>query len=125
MLKLMGKKIIKILDNSISLSGSIFSSSYNQVFLVLSSWCLVMVEWLFLAVPWGCLRFVIVVFPDHTHLQFFVQVIRLFLDSVFGKISCLGLFSSKYIVIKKTLPPSKKIGSVLILKEHTGSVNSS
>ena len=36
----------------------------------LSSWCLVMVELLFLAVPWGCLRFVIVVFPDHTHLQF-------------------------------------------------------
>ena len=29
----------------------------------LSSWCLVMVERLFLAVPWGCLRFVIVVFP--------------------------------------------------------------
>ena len=26
----------------------------------LSSWCLVMVVWLFLAVPWGCLRFVIV-----------------------------------------------------------------
>ena len=34
----------------------------------LSSWCLVMVEWLFLAVPRGCLRFVIVVFPDHSHL---------------------------------------------------------
>ena len=34
----------------------------------LSSWCLVMVERLFLAVPRGCLRFVIVVFPDHTHL---------------------------------------------------------
>ena len=33
----------------------------------LSSWCLVMVEQLFLAVPWGCLRFVIVVFSDHTH----------------------------------------------------------
>ena len=31
---------------------------------------LVVVEWLFLAVPWGCLRFVIVVFPDHTHLLF-------------------------------------------------------
>ena len=27
----------------------------------LSSWCLVMVERLFLAVPWGCLQFVIVV----------------------------------------------------------------
>ena len=36
----------------------------------LSSWCLVMVERLFLAVPWGCLRFVIVVFPDHTYLLF-------------------------------------------------------
>ena len=38
----------------------------------LSSWCLVMVEWLFLAVPWGCLQFVIVVFPDHTQLLFLV-----------------------------------------------------
>ena len=37
----------------------------------LSSWCLVMVEWLFLAVPRGSLQFVIVVFPDHTHLLFF------------------------------------------------------
>ena len=37
----------------------------------LSSWCLVVVEWLFIAVPWGCLRiFAIVVFPDHTHLLF-------------------------------------------------------
>ena len=35
-----------------------------------SSWCLVMVERLFVAVPRGCLRFVIVVFPDHTHLLF-------------------------------------------------------
>ena len=34
----------------------------------LSSWCLMMVERLFLAVPWGCLRFVIVLLPDHTHL---------------------------------------------------------
>ena len=37
----------------------------------LSSWCLVMVERLFLAVPWGFLQFVIVVFPDDTHLLFF------------------------------------------------------
>ena len=41
--------------------------------LYLSSWCLVMVERLFLAVPWGCLLFVIVVFPDHTHLLFLGQ----------------------------------------------------
>ena len=38
--------------------------------LKLSSWCLVMVERLFLAVSRGCLRFVIVVFPNHTHLLF-------------------------------------------------------
>ena len=29
------------------------------------------VVWLFLVVPWVCLQFVIVVFPDHTHLLFF------------------------------------------------------
>ena len=38
----------------------------------LSSWCLVMVDWLFLAVPRGCQRFVILVFPDHTHLLFVI-----------------------------------------------------
>ena len=41
----------------------------------LSSRCLMMVEGLFLAVPWGCLRFVIVVFPDHTHLLFLTRMI--------------------------------------------------
>ena len=39
----------------------------------LSSWCLVMVVWLFLALTWGSLRFVIVVFPDHTHLLFLMN----------------------------------------------------
>ena len=39
----------------------------------LSSWCLVVVGRLFLTVPRGCLQFVIVVFPDHTHLLFFMQ----------------------------------------------------
>ena len=38
----------------------------------LSSWCLVMVERLFLTVPRGCLQFVMVVFPDHTHLLFLI-----------------------------------------------------
>ena len=35
-----------------------------------SSWCPMMAVWLVLAVPRVCLRFVIVVFPDHTHLLF-------------------------------------------------------
>ena len=43
----------------------------------LSSWCLVKVERLFLAVPLGCLQFVIVVFPDHTHLLFFMCLLVL------------------------------------------------
>ena len=30
--------------------------------------------WLFLAVPWVCLQFVIVVFPDHTHFLYFISV---------------------------------------------------
>ena len=43
----------------------------------LSSWCLVMVERLFLAVPRDCLQFVNLVFPDHTHLLFFILLLRL------------------------------------------------
>ena len=43
----------------------------------LSSWCLVMVERLFLAVPRGCLQFVIVVFSDHTHLLFSIPSYQL------------------------------------------------
>ena len=39
--------------------------------LYLTSWFLVIVVWLFLAVPWVCLQFVIVVFPDYTH--FFIH----------------------------------------------------
>ena len=31
------------------------------------------VVWFFLTVSWVCLRFVIVVFPDHTQLQFLVN----------------------------------------------------
>ena len=48
----------------------------------LSSWCLVMVERLFLPVPRGCLQFVIVVFPDHTHLLLLTSIsvdIRIYL----------------------------------------------
>ena len=44
----------------------------------LSSWCLVMVERLILAVPRGCLQFVIVVFPDHIHLLFLLPKDTLF-----------------------------------------------
>ena len=51
----------------------------------LSSWCLMMVERLFRSVPRGCLRFVIGVFPDHTHLLFLAGFIIVVLVS---KLSC-------------------------------------
>ena len=38
--------------------------------LIWSSWCPVIVVRLFLTMPWACLQFVIVLFPDHTHLLF-------------------------------------------------------
>ena len=41
--------------------------------LSLSSWCLVIVVWLFLGVPWVSLQFVIVVCPDHSHLLLLLQ----------------------------------------------------
>ena len=57
----------------------------------LSSWCFVMFERLFLAVPRGCLRFMIVVFPDHTHLLFLVNV---FCMMLIPTIKALGLVVS-------------------------------
>ena len=54
----------------------------------LSSWCLVMVERLFLTVPRGCLQFVIVVFPDHTHLLF---LIILYVKLIFLLIFCSNI----------------------------------
>ena len=41
--------------------------------LSLSSSCPMIVVWLFLAVPWVCLQFGIVVFSDHTHLPFLAR----------------------------------------------------
>ena len=55
----------------------------------LSSWCLVMVERLFLAVPRGCLQFVIVVFPDHTHLLFFIYFVDRIMDFNRAEPTCL------------------------------------
>ena len=43
--------------------------------LSLSSWRIVIVVWLFLAMPWVCLQFAIVVFPDHTHLLFSLSML--------------------------------------------------
>ena len=49
--------------------------------LCLSFWCLIIVAWLFLMMPWVRLKFVIVIFPYHTHLR----LLRVFLKK--GEIS--------------------------------------
>ena len=59
---------------SILVLQSMMGKRELEALLYLSSWCLMMVEQFFLSVPWGCLRFVIVVFPDHTHLLFLKSV---------------------------------------------------
>ena len=64
------------------------------VLLNLSSWCLVMVERLFLTVPRGSLQFVIVVFPDHTHLLFLpVYALQYFTHCM--EVSCWHFFIRK------------------------------
>ena len=66
----------------------------------LSSWCLVMVERLFLAVPRGCLQFVIVVFPDHTHLLFLLSIDDLPFDlSVISMTGKFGVINISYAII--------------------------
>ena len=58
----------------------------------LSSWCLVMVERLFLVVPRRCLRFVIVVFPDHTHLFLYPQQTVFVVGILFSRCPCVRPF---------------------------------
>ena len=84
--------------HSISIAIILMGKRELVALLNLSSWCLVMVERLFLAVPRGCLWFVIVVFPDHTHLLFSTEQaklrLRLRLDDsclfFLGTILCSG-----------------------------------
>ena len=70
-----------------------------------SSWCLVTVERLFLPVPWSCLRFVIVVFPDHTHLLYFILLkwIFVFLQDFIGLCSYVLCKNEQYKVINSLL----------------------
>ena len=63
----------------------------------LSSWFLVVVGRLFLAVPWGCLQFVIVVFPDHAHLLFLnVMIIHITFQRSILRIICCKYVNGNY-----------------------------
>ena len=56
----------------------------------MSSWCLVIVVWLFLTIPWLCKQFVVVAFPEHTHYYFRVVlksfIIRWKILQIHGKL---------------------------------------
>ena len=73
----------------------------------LSSWCLVMVERLFLAVPRGSLQFVIVVFPDHTH-YYLCSVIILKKNIVFFCLKVFFVSSAKQGSLKRFHSTEKK-----------------
>ena len=68
----------------------------------LSSWCLVMVERLFLTVPRGGLQFVIVVFPDHTHLLFFEKPVSfVHMLTLFKVVSCIATIQGFHLSSKQ------------------------
>ena len=67
--------VVRYFISNLVLQSSWWGRKSWSVLLNLSSWCLVMVEWLFLAVSLACLRFVIVVFPDHTHYFWYLIVL--------------------------------------------------
>ena len=55
--------------------------------LCLSSWCLVILVWLFLTTPRVCLQFVIVVFPDYYPLLFLIY--SYLVHALYRVIDCL------------------------------------
>ena len=65
----------------------------------MSSWCLMIVVWLFLTMPRVCLQFVIVVFTDRTHLLFFI-------------------FSAMIEEYRKFVLPLVSIGFILFGSQH-------
>ena len=79
-----------------------------------------MVKRLFLAMPRGCLQFVIVVFPDHTHLLFFME--KPGIEPAPGlKCICLspiqktGKIQVNYIQVLVTTPNMEKPQKVLFI----------
>ena len=70
--------------------------------LVLSFGCLVTVNvlYLFLAVLWVCLLFVIVVFPDHTRLLYLLLLINYLMNvPLFVGVLCLSLFCDELLIL--------------------------
>ena len=98
----------------------------------LSSWCLVMVERLFLVVPRGCLQFVIVVFPDHTHLLFLIFATKYFMtrvctqskklfDDIMASLDLENMWAGKWcITFWVKMKKHGEISTFFRLKHHCG-----
>ena len=69
--------------------------------LSLSSWCLVIVVWLFLAVSWVYLQFVIVVFPDHTHYFCAIYNIDIMRQSACLVLNLITVYSHGFLLIDR------------------------
>ena len=82
----------------------------------LSSWCLMMVEWLFLAVPLGCLRFAIVVFPDRKSLNYLGPKITLLYYWVRG--TTVPILVVKLNIFKMTTWLFKDLTNFLALNNY-------
>ena len=65
-----------------------------------------MVEQLFLAVLRGCLQFVIVVFPDHTHLLFMIKI-QLFCLVAVSYVAVQFHVSYRYGLMSKSVKSSQ------------------
>ena len=74
---------------------------------ILSSWCLLMVVWLFLVVPWACLLFVIVVFPDHNHFLFLGSEYPLYLLYMNNKTGDWTLKHGLHRAYELEMPPTR------------------
>ena len=60
------------------------------------------VVWLFLAVPWVCLQFVIVVFPDHTHLLILIKMVILETKGIFLLKTFISFNRGKHKWVKRS-----------------------
>ena len=81
-----------------------------------------MVERLFLAVTWGCLWFVIVVFPDHTHLLFLKYIHLAFL--CVGKVlNSMSMLSNYVRVVIKGNTKIQLLSGTYIVQENRARSN--
>ena len=83
----------------------------------LSSWCLMMVERLFLAVPRGCLRFVIVVFPDHTH--YFCFICQQYDTALFGNSEAVQVIFITIVLVQFNHKMQQKHMNFIIFPNNT------